>query len=217
MQAIYDLDVKFTNKSSSYSVRLWNQICNFHVKLKYHQSVQSSLTHQTFAYIENEKNIKLHNQMNMQLSRKLKDITNIWWINEWHARDKCRHITEILHFIDFLSILQRKFNQKCKALKIKIKVLNFVNNINILVYDKFIEEICKTLSKVHDICTKWACTHDVMFASEKYKLMHFTRKLKKFNMMINIQIKSLIIKSKSDVWVLKMQLNMKLQWDVHFW
>ncbi len=34
-------------------------------------------------------------------------------------------------------------------------------------------------------------------------------------MMINIQIKSLIIKLKSNVQVLKVQLNMKLQWDVH--
>ncbi len=46
--------------------------------------------------------------------------------------------------------------EKCKALKIKIEVLNFVNDINILIYDRFIEEICKTLSKIHDICAKWA-------------------------------------------------------------
>jgi len=44
--------------------------------------------------------------------------------------------------------------EKCKTLRIKIKVLDFVNDINILAYDKFIEEICKTLSKVHDICAK---------------------------------------------------------------
>ncbi len=44
--------------------------------------------------------------------------------------------------------------EKCKALKIKIEVLNFVNDINILIYDRFIEEICKTLSKIHDICAK---------------------------------------------------------------
>ncbi len=44
--------------------------------------------------------------------------------------------------------------EKCKALKIKIEVLNFVNDINILIYDSFIEEICKTLSKIHDICAK---------------------------------------------------------------
>jgi len=44
--------------------------------------------------------------------------------------------------------------EKCEALKIKIEVLNFVNDINILAYNKFIEEICKTLSKVHDVCMK---------------------------------------------------------------
>ncbi len=119
------------------------------------------------------------------------------------------------------SILFLFFNasliEKCEALRIKIEVLDFVNDINILVYDRFTEEICKTLSKAHDICMKWVCTHDATFASEKYKLTHFTRKLKRFNMMINIQIKSSVIKSKSDVRVLKMQLNMKLQWDAHLW
>jgi len=76
--------------------------------------------------------------------------------------------------------------KKCKALKIKIEVLDFINDINILVYDRFTEEICKTLSKAHDICAKLACTHDATFASEKYEFTHFTRKSKRFNMMINI-------------------------------
>jgi len=38
------------------------------------------------------------------------------------------------------------------SLKIKIEVLDFINDINILVYDRFTEEICKTLSKAHDVC-----------------------------------------------------------------
>jgi len=88
------------------------------------------------------------------------------------------------------SILFLFFNasliKKCKTLKIKIKVLNFVNDINILTYNKFIEEICKTLSKVHNVCTKWVCIHDATFASEKYEFTHFIRKFKKFDMMINI-------------------------------
>ena len=117
------------------------------------------------------------------------------------------------------SILFLFFNasliEKCKALKIKIEVLDFVNNINILVYDRFTEEICRILSKTYDVCTKWACTHDATFALEKYKLTHFTRKSKRFNMMTSIQIESSVIKSKSDIWVLEMQLNMKLQWDAH--
>ena len=117
------------------------------------------------------------------------------------------------------SILFLFFNasliEKCKALRIKIEVLDFVNDINILAYDKFIEEICRTLSKVHNVCTKWTCTHDATFASEKYELTYFIRKSKKFDMMISIQIESSVIKLKSDVQVLKVQLNMKLQWNVH--
>jgi len=56
------------------------------------------------------------------------------------------------------SILFLFFNasliEKYKALKIKIEVLDFVNDINILTYDRFIKEICKTLSKTHDVCAK---------------------------------------------------------------
>ena len=76
--------------------------------------------------------------------------------------------------------------KKCEALRIKIEVLDFINDINILVYDRFTEEICKTLSKAYNICAKWACIHDVTFASEKYELTHFTRKSKRFNMMTSI-------------------------------
>ncbi len=117
------------------------------------------------------------------------------------------------------SILFLFFNasliEKCEALKIKIEVLNFVNNINILVYNRFTEEICRTLSKAHDVCAKWARIHDATFASEKYELTHFTRKSKRFDITTSIQIESSVIKLKSDVRVLEMQLNMKLQWDAH--
>ncbi len=117
MQAIRDLDVKSTNRSSSHSVRLWNQICDLYAKFRHRQSVQSSLTCQTSAYAKNEKNVKLHNRMNMQLSRESRNVANIQWTNEQHARDKCRHIAEISHFIDSLSILQRKSNQKMRSIE----------------------------------------------------------------------------------------------------
>ena len=65
---------------------------------------------------------------------------------------------DILQRSFILSILFLFFNisliEKCEALRIKIKVLDFVNDINILVYDRFIEEICRTLSKAHDVCAK---------------------------------------------------------------
>ncbi len=101
--------------------------------------------------------------------------------------------------------------KKCKTLKIKMKVLEFINDINILIYDKSNKEICRTLNKIHEVCVKWTCTHDATFASEKYKFTHFIRKSRRFNMMISIQIDSLIIRLKSEVQVLKIQLNIKLQ------
>ncbi len=68
--------------------------------------------------------------------------------------DMCKINADISQKFFILLILFLFFNasliEKCKALKIKIKVLNFINNINILVYDRFTEEICRTLSKVHN-------------------------------------------------------------------
>ncbi len=134
-------------------------------------------------------------------------------IREINANISQRFLISSIFFLFFNASLI----EKCEALRIKIEVLDFINDINILVYDRFTEEICKTLSKTYDVCAKWACTHDTTFASEKYELTHFTRKLKRFDMMTSIQIESSVIKLKSDVQVLKMQLNMKLQWDAHLW
>ncbi len=39
MQVIRDLDVKSTSRSSLHNVRLWNQICNLHAKLRRRWSV----------------------------------------------------------------------------------------------------------------------------------------------------------------------------------
>ncbi len=117
------------------------------------------------------------------------------------------------------SILFLFFNasliEKCEALRIKIEVLDFVDDINILVYGRFTEEICRTLSKAHDVCAEWACTHGATFAPEKYELTHFTRKSKRFDMTTSIQIESSVIKSKPDVRVLEVQLNTKLRWGAH--
>ncbi len=68
----------------------------------------------------------------------------------------CKASADILQKFFISSILFLFFNasliEKCKTLEIKIEVLNFVDDINILVYNKFIEKICKILSKMHDIC-----------------------------------------------------------------
>ena len=132
----------------------------------------------------------------------------IWWVN---ADISQRFFISSIFFLFFNASLI----EKCKALKIKIEVLNFVNDINILIYNRFTKLICETLNKAHNVCTTWAWIHDVTFTSKKYELTHFTQKSKRFNMMISLCIENLIIKSKLNVWVLEVQLNMKLWWDLH--
>ncbi len=94
-------------------------------------------------------------------------------------------------------------------------MLDFINDINILIYDKITESICKTLSRAHNVCAKWVRIHDATFASEKYKLTHFTRKSKRFDMTVSLRIENSIIKLKLNVQILEVQLNMKLQWNSH--
>ncbi len=119
----------------------------------------------------------------------LKDWKTSLIFNE-QTNDMCKVNADILQKFLISSILFLFFNasliEKCVALRIKIKVLDFVNDINILVYNRFTEEICRILSKAHDVCMKLACTHDATFASEKYEFTYFTRKSKRFNMMTSI-------------------------------
>jgi len=132
----------------------------------------------------------------------------MWWIN---ADILQRFLISLILFLFFNASLI----EKCEALEIKIEVLDFVNDINILIYDKITESICKLLSQAHDVCTKWAWTHDVTFASEKYELTHFIHKSKRFDMTVSLRIENSIIKLKSNVRVLEVQLNTKLRWDSH--
>ena len=75
--------------------------------------------------------------------------------------------------------------------------------------------IDESLSQAYDVCVKWVRTHDATFASEKYELTHFTRKSKRFDITVSLHIENSIIKLKSNVWVLEVQLNMKLRWNSH--
>ncbi len=68
-------------------MKLQNQVRDLHAKLKHHQDVWSSLAHQTAAYAENEKNIKLYSWMSMQLFKEQKNIIDIWQANKHYVQD----------------------------------------------------------------------------------------------------------------------------------
>ncbi len=53
---------------------------------------------------------------------------------------------EFLILLIFFLFFNTSLIEKCKALEIKIEVLDFINDINILIYDKITKSICETLS-----------------------------------------------------------------------
>jgi hypothetical protein len=99
--------------------------------------------------------------------------------------------------------------------KYKIKIINFVNDINILTYNINFTNNCKTLKKTHVICELWARRHEVRFASIKYELLHVTKNHKRFDMTITSNVKNVIKESTIIVRVLSVQFDIKPKWICH--
>jgi hypothetical protein len=100
-------------------------------------------------------------------------------------------------------------------IRLRTSFTNFVNNINILIYEKFIKCNCRVLNEIYDKCEQWSKMHDIKFSKTKHKLIHFIRIFKWFNMNINVKLMKHQINLKSNIRVLKVQLNFKLKWVTH--
>jgi hypothetical protein len=103
----------------------------------------------------------------------------------------------------------------CDRLEINTRSLRYVDDVNILVYEKSTNENCRNLERVHKLCERWATRHEFVFVSTKYELIHFTRNLKKFDVTITIRIESDIIQSKTNIRILSVQIDTRLKWDSH--
>ncbi len=105
--------------------------------------------------------------------------------------------------------------EACDNIKLRTSFINFVNDINILTYEEFIKRNCRVLSKIYDRCKQWSKMYDIKFLMTKHELIHFTRISKWFNMKVDVELMKHQIDSKSDIRVLRVQLNFKLKWVTH--
>jgi hypothetical protein len=162
-----------------------------------------------------------------------REISN--WIMTWTSSFmKNRHITLIIDddttfmsrinadisqdsSISFILYLFYNANilKSLKRSRYKISVIEFVNDINILIYETSTKSNCRALKKAHVECELWARRHEARFASTKYELMHLTRNHRRFNMTTIININEVIKKSFISMRMLKVQLDIKLKWDSH--
>ncbi len=107
--------------------------------------------------------------------------------------------------------------EACDDIKLRTSFTDFVNDINILIYKEFMKCNCKVLSKIYDKCKQWSKMHDIKFLITKHKLIHFTRIFKWFNMKVDVKLTKHQIDLKSNIKVLRIQLNFKLRWVIHMY
>ncbi len=105
----------------------------------------------------------------------------------------------------------------CDDIKLRTSFINFVNDVNILIYKEFIKCNCKVFSEIYDKCEQWLKTHDIIFLMTKHELIHFTRISKWFNMKVDVESMKYQINSKLNIRILKVQLNFKLRWVTHMY
>jgi hypothetical protein len=84
----------------------------------------------------------------------------------------------------------------CDRLEINTRSLKYVDDVNILVYEKSTNENCRNLERVHKLCERWATRHE-------------------FDVTITIRIESDIIQSKTNIRILSVQIDTRLKWDSH--
>jgi hypothetical protein len=116
----------------------------------------------------------------------------------------------IFHFFYNANILKL-----LKRSRYKIIVIEFVNNIKILIYETSMKNNCRALKKIHVECELWTKRHKARLTSIKYELMHLTKNYRRFNMTTIININEIIKKSFISMRKLKVQLDIKFKWDSH--
>ncbi len=103
----------------------------------------------------------------------------------------------------------------CDDIRLRISFTDFIDNVNILTYKKFMKRNCRVLNEIYDRCEQWSKMYDIKFSKTKHELIHFMKTSKWFNMNVNVELIKHQINSKSDIRILRVQLNFKLRWVIH--
>jgi hypothetical protein len=105
-------------------------------------------------------------------------------MNNVNVNISSKLLMSLILYLFYNANLLKNFKQSSR----KMIVIDFVNDINIFIYDINAINNCRLLKKIHEYCLLWNRRHDVVFASIKYKLIHLTKNIAKFNMQTSIKI-----------------------------
>ena len=131
--------------------------------------------------------------------------------------------TGILQGLPISPILYLFYNadllEICERPGTNSSALGFVDDTNILAYSTSTEENCRILENLHKKCEHWAKHHGAIFAPKKYHLIHLAKNPRNFNIAAAIKIdcseNSAIINPETNIQILGLQIDTKLQWGLH--
>ena len=91
----------------------------------------------------------------------------------------------------------------CDNIKLRINFIEFVNDVNILTYEKSTKRNCKIVNEIYTKCEQWTQTHDTKFSKKKHELIHFSKISKWFNINARAKLASHQLISKTNVKILR--------------
>ena len=145
-----------------------------------------------FRFLHNMKKKKISDKLLKWIENFLKNRSTTLIIKN-HTMTKCRISVNISQKTSFFSILYLFYNanllKSCKNVKLRFNVIEFVNDINILTYSESTKWNCEMLKKVWNKVVEWTEKYDFKFNKRKYKLIHFSKISKRYNMNVNITLR----------------------------
>ena len=119
-------------------------------------------------------------------------------------------------FMSFILYLFYKAElfETCMNESFKTATSNFVNDVIIMTINNTKTNILKALRKSHEKTIKWTKTHESIFVSTKYQLIHFRKNIS-VNFELFFKLSNHFVNFEKKCKYLKIIMNSKLQWQNH--
>ena len=119
----------------------------------------------------------------------------------------------LILFIFYL-FYNAKLLETCTDENFKTTTSDFVNDVAIMTIDNTKADILKALRKSHEKTIKWAKTHESVFVSTKYQLIHFRKNIS-IDFELFLKLSNHFVNFEEKCKYLKIIMNSRLQWQNH--
>ena len=149
--------------------------------------------------------------MNERLFEEQKHDIDYWKLYDNKMQNQRKHIIKFIVFSMLYLFYNANLLKSCENVKLRFNAIEFVNDINIFMYNKSMKQNCEMLKKTWNKVVEWTKKHDFKFNKRKHALIHFSRISKRYNINARITLRKYWTSANIDFKILKVQLNFKLK------